>query len=74
LRNKKPLSRSAQVIAFLRSQALVDEQAVTGEKTSSPVSKKSKAKPAATKKRKTIKKKVAFQSHRLGFHIGVAQV
>ena len=67
MRNKKPLSRSAQVIAFLRSQALVDEQAVTGEKTSSAATKKSKAKPAATKTRKTIKKKVAFQSHRVGF-------
>ena len=74
MRNKKPLSRSAQVIAFLRSQALVDEQAVIGEKTSSPVSRKSKAKSAATKKRKTIKKKVAFQSHRVGFHIGVTRL
>jgi hypothetical protein len=70
MRNKKPLSRSAQVIAFLRSQALVDEQAVTGEKTSLPVSKKSKAQSAASKKRKTIKKKVAFQSHQVAFHIG----
>jgi hypothetical protein len=74
LRNKKPLSRSAQVIAFLKSQALVDEHAVTGEKTSSAATKKSKAKSAASKKRKTIKKKVAFQSHQVGFQIGVALV
>ena len=70
MRNKRSLSRSAQVIAFLKSQALVDEQAVAAKKTSSAATKKSKAKPAATKKRKTIKKKVAFQSHRVGFHIG----
>ena len=70
MRNNQPLSRSAQVIAFLKSQALVDEQTVTAKKTSSAATKKSKAKPAATKKRKTIKKKVAFQSHRVGFHIG----
>jgi hypothetical protein len=70
MRNNQPLSRSAQVIAFLKSQALVDEQTVTAKKTSSAATKKSKAKPAASKKRKTIKKKVAFQSHRVGFQIG----
>jgi hypothetical protein len=62
------------VIAFLKSQALVDEQAFTGEKTSSAASKKRKTKSAASKKRKTIKKKVAFQSHQVGFQIGVALV
>ena len=67
MRIKKSLSRSAQVIAFLKSQALVDEQTVTAKKTSSAPTKKSKAKPAATKKRKAIKKKVAFQSHQVGF-------
>jgi hypothetical protein len=56
MRNNLPLSRSAQVITFLKSQALVDEQTVTSKKTSSAASKKSKAKPAASKKRKTIKR------------------
>jgi hypothetical protein len=74
MKNKKPLTRSGLVIAFLKSQALEDEQPLVAIKTRSSAMKKSKAKPAATKKRKTIKKKVAFQSHRVGFHIGVAQV
>jgi len=74
MRNKKPLSRSAQVIAFLTSQALEDEKPLVAKKARSTAPKKSTAKSTGSQKSKAIKKKVAFQSHRLGFHIGVAQV
>jgi hypothetical protein len=50
MRNKKPLSRSAQVIAFLRSQAQVDEQAFVTKQTRSSAMKKSTAKNKSNKK------------------------
>jgi SOS response regulatory protein OraA/RecX len=50
VKNKTPLSRSAQVITFLNSQALVDEQDFVAKKTRSAAKKKS------TKKNKPIKK------------------
>ena len=63
MRNKKPLSRSSQVIAFLKAETLVDEKAVAAKKVRTSAPKKSKAKTSAPKKSKAAKKKVAFQSH-----------
>jgi len=50
VKNKTPLSRSAQVIIFLNSQALLDEQDFVSKKTSSAGRKKSITKNKSTKK------------------------
>jgi hypothetical protein len=65
-------TRSAQVIAFLNSRAIVDEQAFVAKNGRSSAPKKSKAKSAVHKKSKAIKKKVAFQAHQWGFRPAVA--
>ena len=43
-------SRSAQVIAFLKSQAIVDEQAFVAKNGKSSATKKNKAKNKSTRK------------------------
>jgi hypothetical protein len=50
VKNKTPLSRSAQVITFLNSQALIDEQDFVAKKTGSAAKKKSTTKNKSTKK------------------------
>jgi hypothetical protein len=50
VKNKTPLSRSAQVITFLNSQALLDEQDFVSKKTRSAAKKKSKTKNNSIKK------------------------
>jgi hypothetical protein len=48
--SKKPLSSSAKVIAFLKLQALVDEQALVIKKVRSSAIKKSAPKNRSSKK------------------------
>jgi hypothetical protein len=50
MRNRKPLTKSAQVIAFLNSRALEDEQPLVAKNGRSTVPKKSKAKDKSTRK------------------------
>jgi hypothetical protein len=50
MKGKKPLTRSAQVIAFLNSRALEDEQPLVAKNGKSSAPKKSKAKNKSTRK------------------------
>ena len=50
MRNKKSLTRSAQVIAFLKSQALEDEHSLVAKNERSTAPKKSKVRDKSTRK------------------------
>ena len=50
MRNKKSTSKSAKVIAFLKSQALVDEQSLVAKNERLTAPKKSKVKDKSTRK------------------------
>ena len=56
----RKITRSAQVIAFLNSRAIEDEQPLAGKKARTSAPKKSKAKPTGPKKSKAIKKQGAL--------------
>ena len=50
MKNKKSTSKSAKVIAFLKSQALVDEQSLVPKNKRMTLPKKSKVKDKPTRK------------------------